>query len=95
VSSRQYKENIHALTLEDAAAALAELEPVRFNYTAEKGEERLGFIAEDVPDLVASADRNGLSAMEMVAVLVKVVRAQQDSIRELKDEIETIKKRVD
>ena len=39
-----------------------------------------GFIAEDVPDLVATGDRKGLSSMEMTAVLVKVVQKQQKMI---------------
>jgi hypothetical protein len=40
----------------------------------------VGFIAEDVPALVATADRKGLSPMDVVAVLTKVV---QEKSREL------------
>ena len=82
-SSRQDKENIADLTFEEALAVLAALEPVRFNYKADAEDEFIGFIAEDVPDLVASKDRTGLSAMDIVAVLTKVVQAQQERIDEL------------
>jgi hypothetical protein len=76
-SSRELKENIRALTAEDAFAALQGLSPMRYNYKAEKGEEYLGFIAEDVPDLVASSDRKRMSSMDVVAVLTRVVKEQQ------------------
>lgn len=82
-SSRKDKENIADLTFEEALAVLAALEPVRFNYKADSEDDFVGFIAEDVPDLVASKDRNGLSAMDIVAVLTKVVQAQQAQIEEL------------
>ncbi len=82
-SSRQYKENISNLTQEEAINALATLNPVKFNYKAEKDEEYVGFIAEDVPDLVATRARKSLSPMDIVAVLTKVVQQQQQKIAEL------------
>lgn len=82
-SSRGKKENITTLPAEQAIAALAGLEPVQFNYRNERGEDYVGFIAEDVPDLVASRDRQTLSTMDVVAVLTKVVQAQQRKIEEL------------
>ncbi|MGI9236650.1 MAG: SH3 domain-containing protein [Woeseiaceae bacterium] len=82
-SSRHQKENIASLSAEKAMAALSELEPVLFNYRNEQHEDYVGFIAEDVPDLVASRDRQTLSAMDIVAVLTKVVQAQQQKIEEL------------
>ena len=87
-SSRQDKENIVELTFEEALAVLAGLEPVRFNYKADAGDDYVGFIAEDVPELVASKDRKGLSAMDIVAVLAKVVQAQQQRIEELEARFE-------
>lgn len=86
-SSREYKENIEELTLEDALAALGELAPVRFNYKTDGEDDYVGFIAEDVPDLVATKDRRGLSAMDLVAVLTKVVQAQQKQIEELESRL--------
>lgn len=82
-SSRDKKENIAALSEEQAMAALVALAPVRFNYRDERQEDYVGFIAEDVPDLVASRDRNTLSPMDIVAVLTRVVQAQQQKIEEL------------
>ena len=87
-SSREKKENIARLTPEDALVALANLEPVTFNYKQDNQEQYVGFIAEDVPQLVASSDRTGLSAMDIVAVLTRVVQLQQQQIRELESRLE-------
>ncbi len=86
-SSRSAKENIQSLSAADATAVLMALEPVVFNYRNEADEDYVGFIAEDVPDLVAVADRESLSAMDIVAVLARVVQAQQLKIRELEERI--------
>jgi len=89
-SSRAKKENIDTLTLEDALAALAALEPVHFNYKSDAGEAHVGFIAEDVPELVASSDRQGLSSMDIVAVLTRVIQAQQQQIEALEARLDTV-----
>ena len=86
-SSRDYKENIRDLTIEEAKEALDELRPTRFNYKADKEDEYLGFIAEDVPELVTNKDRKGLSPMDIVAVLTKVVQTQQMKIEELESRL--------
>ncbi len=83
-SSRALKTNIRSLTAGEAFGALRGLDPVRFQYKAESGTEHVGFIAEDVPDLVATDDRKTLSPMDIVAVLTKVVQEQEKSIAELK-----------
>ncbi len=87
-SSRYRKENIAELSTEQARAALMQLEPVLFNYRNERAEEYVGFIAEEVPDLVASRDRRSLSTMDIVAVLTKVVQAQQKRIEALEARLE-------
>ena len=87
-SSRQDKENILALPPEMAMDALMDLEPVLFNYRSEQGEVYAGFIAEDVPDVVASNDRQGLSTMDIVAVLTRVVQEQQQRIEELEERLD-------
>ncbi len=84
-SSRDKKENIVALAVDSATATLMALEPVVFNYRNEVGEDYVGFIAEDVPELVAVADRSALSTMDIVAVLTRVVQEQQIKIKELED----------
>ena len=90
-SSRDRKENIEAITVEEALAVLAGLEPVHYNYKNDSQESYVGFIAEDVPGLVATSDRKGLSAMDIVAVLTKVMQAQQQQIKELEAQLEAIR----
>ena len=73
-SSRELKENIEDLSAAEAEEALRELAPVKYNYKADKDERHVGFIAEDVPELVASKDRKTMSPMNVVGVLTKVVQ---------------------
>jgi hypothetical protein len=82
VSSRAAKRDIRPLEAPDALAALEALAPVRFYYEAEPGDESLGFVAEDVPDLVATADRSRLGPLDIVAVLTRVAQRQQAVMRE-------------
>ena len=89
-SSKQDKENITSLTAEEALAALIQLEPVHYSYRDEAGEGYVGFIAEDVPDLVASSDRRGLSAMDVVAVLTRVIQVQQQRIENLESRLDAL-----
>jgi len=89
-STRTSKENITALSSEDAMAAFHKLEPMTYNYKGDIKESYVGFIAEDVPDLVAINSRDGLGAMDMVAVLTKVVQEQDKKIAKL----EAMQKRV-
>ena len=99
-SSREFKENIQNLTTDEAMEAFAGLNPVKYNYKTQKQEERLGFIAEDVPEIVARKDRKNLSTMDIVAVLTKVLQQQQklnqqqqQTILQLKKEIAELKKK--
>ena len=82
-SSRDSKEQIAELSAADALAAVMQLEPVTFRYKAEQDEDYIGFIAEDVPSLLATSDRESLSAMDVVAALTRVVQEQQRRIEEL------------
>jgi hypothetical protein len=81
-SSREYKENIRRLTTEEALRTLAALDPVRYSYKANPREQHVGFVAEDVPELVAREDRRSLAPMDIVAVLTKVVQEQKQRIEE-------------
>jgi hypothetical protein len=94
VSSREAKENIKDLTTDEAIDALVGLKPVKFNYKAEKEEEYVGFIAEEVPELVATKDRKSMSSMDVVAVLTKVVQEQQKLVREQQRTISQLNERV-
>jgi hypothetical protein len=91
-SSRELKENIKALTLDKAVEALEGLKPVTYNYKKDKDEARVGFIAEDVPELVAMNGRKNLSTMDILAVLTKVVQKQQKMMQEQQKNISQLKK---
>ncbi len=86
-SSRESKENIAGLSDADALAAVMALEPVSFNYKVEQGENYIGFIAEEVPPLLASGDGQSLSTMDVVAALTKVVQQQQQRIEALEAQL--------
>ncbi|UCE19470.1 MAG: tail fiber domain-containing protein [Gemmatimonadota bacterium] len=91
-SSIKYKENVEDLPVKDALETLASLNPVTFNYKIDSDEKHVGFIAENVPDLVATQQREGLSPMDIVAVLTKVVQEQQETIAALQKDIVELKK---
>ena len=100
-SSREYKENIENLSIEKAINTLNKLNPVTFNYKIDRSENYVGFIAEDVPELVSTHDRKGLSPMDITAVLTKVVKeqqnmlkAQQEAISLLLDKVNNIEGRI-
>ena len=94
-SSREFKKNISSVSTKDAIKALNKLNPVRFEYkTDDSGEKHIGFIAEDVPELVAEKDRKHLNAMDITAVCVKVIQEQQRVIQEQQKRIENLEKSI-
>ena len=82
-SAQVRKENVAELTPEEALAALANIEPVTFNYRENDRERHVGFSAGNDPELVAGTESEGLKPLEIVAVLTKVVKLQQHQIAEL------------
>jgi hypothetical protein len=82
-SSRTLKDRIAPLSTAEAIQTVASLSPVTFVYKTAPGESHVGFIAEDVPELVATQDRRSLATMDVVAVVTKVVQDQQ---RQLQDQ---------
>ena len=91
-SGRAYKENIVSLSSKDAITTVKQLNPVSFTYKTAPNESRLGFIAEDVPAMVATKDRKGMSSMDVVAVLTKVVQEQQAAIEQLTEKLKALEK---
>lgn len=89
-SSREIKHAIENLDLSDAVSALLDLQPVSYRYNHLPDQTTLGFIAEDVPDLVASESRKSLKPMDIVAVLTKVVQEQQMQIQTLSEKVERL-----
>jgi hypothetical protein len=94
-SSRELKEDICALDAGAADETLRRLNPVTFRYKAEPRNTHVGFIAEDVPDLVAVEGRKGLSAMDIVAVLTRVVQDQQKTLEDQQRTIAALAKKVE
>jgi hypothetical protein len=70
------------------------LNPVGFRYKNEPDEQYLGFIAEDVPELVATNDRKSLAPMDITAVLTKVVQDQDVRIERQEKVIDKLTKRL-
>ena len=93
-SSRTLKENIKLVNTEEAMAAFDQLNPVEFNYKVNKEETYLGFIAEDVPDIVSTNDRKAISTMDIVALLTKVVKEQKATMEELALKVERLEREV-
>jgi hypothetical protein len=93
-SSRESKENISDLTLDEARNALEGLTPVKFNYKFNKDEDYMGFIADDVPGIVATKDRKGIAPMDVIAVLTKVLKDQQKAINEQQKTIADLKEKI-
>ena len=82
-STRTMKDRIVDLDAQKAQAAIRQLTPVEYVYKDDaSGEPRLGFIAEDVPDIVANADRKTVPIMDVVALVTKVVKDQQQQIED-------------
>ena len=92
-SSRDYKTDIRKLSTQKAIDTLKQLDPVEFTYKADSQEKHVGFIAEDAPELVASKNRKGMSSMDVVAVLTKVVQEQQQTIAALSNRLATLEKK--
>ena len=93
-SSRDFKKDVVSLDATEALTAIRKLDPVKFQYKSEPGEQYLGFIAEDVPELVARNDHKSLSPMDIVAVLTKVVQEQQKTIDELTAKMAELQQKV-
>jgi len=93
-SSRSLKKDIRPLPADKALAALTALAPVTYAYKANPAETCAGFIAEDVPDLLATTSRASLSPMDFVAVLTSVVQSQQETIASQREELKALAERV-
>jgi hypothetical protein len=82
-SSRNLKQNIKEVGGAEALSALGELTPVHFSYRSSPDVHSMGFIAEDVPAIVATRERKTLRPMDIVALLTKVTQEQQRTIEDL------------
>jgi hypothetical protein len=94
-SSRSLKDNIVDLNSSEAMGALDGLTPVKYNYRNDPAAAHIGFIAEDVPNLVAQKNRDAIDPMDIVAVLTKVVQEQNRTITELSDKMKKLERQVE
>ncbi len=93
-SSRAFKNSVAELSLDSAMETLQALQPVTYRYNHADGDLRVGFIAEDVPELVADKERKSLSPMDITAVVTKVVQQQQQAIEQLREENRSLRQRL-
>jgi len=94
-SSAELKQDISDLSEAEALRALQAMRPVHFAYKTDPQERKLGFIAEEVPDLVATNDRKGLSPMDIVGVLTRVAQAQEARIKRQDSELDHLISRIE
>ena len=87
-SSRALKQDIEPITSEQARDTVRGLQPVGYRYKSELDEHYVGFIAEDVPELVATRNRKGLAPMDIVGVLTKVVQDQDQKLDQQRQELD-------
>lgn len=90
-SSREIKHDVVDLSTETAIDVLAKLRPVLFTYD-ETEEQHAGFIAEEVPEVVAQPGRKTVNSMDFIAVLTAVVKEQQETIQGLAAKVEQLEK---
>lgn len=95
MSSRAAKRDIGELRLDHAIAAIRGMRPVRFRYKATPEEEQLGFIAEDVPGLIATNDCKSVAPMDVAAVPTRVVQEQDVTIRQQRQLIDKQQRQID
>ena len=91
-SSRNLKDNIHDLSIREAFEVLESLNPVKFIMKNDnEGRLHVGFIAEEAPDLAVAADGKGIVNDNIVAILTKIIKEQQKTIKALIDDVNTLK----
>ena len=88
ISSQELKQDISNLTKDEAYSLLYNLEPVKFAFKNDPSKkENIGFIAEDVPDIVSDKDHKSVRYMEIISALTKVVKEQQKDIKKLEEKL--------
>jgi hypothetical protein len=83
-ASRVQKENIVDFDSQEAADLLKALHPVKFTHRADPGQQpQAGFLAEDIPSLVASTDGQAVRMMEIIAILTQNLKNHEQTIATL------------
>jgi Chaperone of endosialidase len=87
-SSQELKQDISTLTKEEAYSLIGKLEPIKFSFNNDPSKKQnIGFIAEQVPDIVADDDHSSIRYIEIISALTKVVK-------ELKNEVDGLKEKI-
>ncbi|MNI52398.1 hypothetical protein D3C73_1071730 [compost metagenome] len=76
--------------MKEAKQLLEGLNPVSFKYKGNTKQRTLGFIAEEVPAVLADPDQKAVSGMDIIAVLTSVVKDQQKAITRMQQQIATL-----
>jgi hypothetical protein len=97
-SSREYKKDIVPLAGPDLQAALADAQKIRVVRYRLKGDKpgekpRLGLIAEEVPDAMATADRRAIPLSDAMGYLTAALKGLQARNEALKTRIAELEKR--
>ena len=99
-SSRDFKKNIEDLSEEDLTdlfTVLDEVDLVKFQYRNEDdgAAPRVGMIAEEMPEVLASEDRKGMELGRHVGFLMGVVKAMHEENKKMFQEISELKSQVE
>ena len=71
------------------------LDPVTFSYKLDPGQNHVGFIAEDVPELVATKDRKTINPVDIVGVLTKVLQDKSQTIEKQQTTLDLMAAKLD
>ena len=101
-SSIALKQDVSELSIQEAISYLKTLDPIKFRFKSDdKNLLNLGFIAEAVPDIVASADKTAISPTDIIAILTRVAKFQErqlescfDILRSHEGAIKTLSQKV-
>jgi hypothetical protein len=90
-SSRELKQDIAKLTPAECRAILRQLlatDVVRYRYKQdEHGQEHIGLIAEEAPDVLTGPEHKAIGTGDAIGFLLAAVKAQQGEIEQLKAEL--------
>jgi len=89
-SSRAYKQNMEPLSAVEAARLVTGLEAIHFHYKAQPDQPRLGFVAEEVPEIFSAAGRRGVDPMGIVAALLRLVQTNRARMDQLSAQVRAV-----
>lgn len=93
-SSRTIKRDIEELSVYEAQVALEQLNPVKYRYLEgmidHSEDQKVGFIAEEMPDLCAEPGRKAVNPMDVIGVLTKIVKEQEKKLSEYEARLQAL-----